>query len=159
TYGARGEDGLASRFGEKRSFRDELDALRGAAVHAHLGDVCIGEHREVRPMPYRPQEGVGRAPAPAALLVHLEVGAAEVVAVVEHFHRRDAAFGGSGSPGVDDVPAHARILDAHLAARAITVGWTAFVVLERPKNRQDVVPRPAAVAERGPVVPVLLLPP
>ena len=41
----------------------------------------------------RPQEGAGRAPAPAALLVHLEVGAAEVVALVEHLDLRDAAFG------------------------------------------------------------------
>src|SRR6185503_21257288 len=102
----------------------------------------------------RAEEGASRAPAPAALLVHLEIGAAEVVAAVEGMNLRDAALGGGVAPGVDDVPVHARILDANLAALAVEIVGPVF---QRFEYFQYVVPGPAAVAERGPVVPVLLL--
>src|SRR3954464_8808622 len=115
----------------------------------------IGHHGEVRPMHHGTQESVGGAPAPAALLVHLEVGAAEVVAAVEGADRRDAAFRRRVAPGVDDFPAHTRVLDAHFAASAVAIGGAAFVIFEGFEYWKNVVPRPAAVAERGPVVPVL----
>jgi hypothetical protein len=83
---------------------------------------------------------VGRAPAPAAALVHLEVGAAEVVAAVENLDRRDAAFGGGFPPGVDDVPAHPRVLDAQLAACAVAVDRPVLVILERKKQGKNVLP-------------------
>src|SRR6185503_17502791 len=102
----------------------------------------------------RAEEGASRAPAPAALLVHLEVGAAEVVAAVEGVNLRDAALGGGVAPGVDDVPAHARVLDADFAALAVEIVGT---VLQRFEYVQHVAPGPAPVAERRPVVPVLLL--
>src|SRR5712692_5085063 len=108
-------------------------------------------------MQHRAQERIGRAPAPAAALVHLEIGAPEVVAVVEYLDLGDAALGGGFAPGVDDLPAHARVLDAHFAAGAVSVGRTALVIFEGFENRQHIVPRPAAVAERRPMVPVLLL--
>src|SRR5438034_983062 len=117
------EDGFFVGVNKKSlAIAHELDALGRTPSHAQPGNVSVDQHGEVFPMQHRAQEGVGRAPAPAALLVHLEVGAAEVVAVVEYLHRWDAAFGGSLSPGIDDLPAHARILDAHLAARAVAVG-------------------------------------
>src|SRR5712692_11339761 len=104
-------------------------------------------------MQHRAQERIGRAPAPAAALVHLEIGAAEVVAVVEYLDLGDAALGGGFAPGVDDLPAHTRVLDAHFAAGAIPIGRTALIILKRFENRQHLVPGPAAVAERRPVVP------
>src|SRR5262245_57226908 len=106
----------------------------------------VGEHLEVRTMQYRTQKGAGGAPAAAALLVHLEVGAAEVVAVVEHLDLRDAALGGRLAPGVDDVPAHARVLDAHLAAGAVAVDRPVLIVFQKPEKRQDVLPRPSLVS-------------
>src|SRR3990170_2474214 len=109
-------------------------------------------------MQYRPQEGARRAPAPAAALVHLEVGAAEVVAVVEHLDLRDAALRGGLAPGVDDLPVHARVLDAHLAPRAVAVGRPTFIIFQKSEYRQYFIPGPAAVAEGSPVVPVLFLP-
>src|SRR5207302_6997182 len=57
---------------------------------------------QVRPPEHGTQKGVGCAPAPATLLIHLEIGAAEIAAAVEHLHRRDAAFGGGFAEGVDD---------------------------------------------------------
>ena len=157
-YGACGEDRLALRFCVQRlSFPGKLDAERLPVRRAHPGNQRPGQHAEILALQRRPQEGVARAPAPAAALVHLEIGAAEIVAAVEHFHRRDAALGGRLAPGIDDIPAHARVLDAHLAARAVALRSAALVVLQRPEDRQHVVPRPAAVAERGPVVPVLPL--
>src|SRR5207302_10879879 len=112
---------------------------------------------QVRPPEHGTQKGVGCAPAPATLLIHLEIGAAEIAAAVEHLHRRDAAFGGGFAEGVDDLPAHARILDAHFAAGAVAVHRAVLVILERAEDRQHLVPAPAAVAELRPVVPVLLL--
>src|SRR5687767_12016830 len=108
-------------------------------------------------MHHRAQERAGRAPAPAALLVHLEIGAAEVVAAVEHLDRRDTALGRGRAPGVDDFPAHARVFDADLAAGAISVDGPTFVILQRCKYWEYVFPGPSPVAERCPVVPVVLL--
>src|SRR5712692_6655134 len=97
-------------------------------------------------MQHRAQERISRAPAPAAALVHLEIGAAEVVAVVEYPDLGDATLGRGFAPGVDDLPAHARVLDAHLAAGAIPIGRTALIIFKGFENRQNIVPRPAAVA-------------
>src|SRR5262249_49233682 len=116
--------------------------------------MSFGDDLQVRPVQHGAQESARRAPAPAALLVHLEIGAAEVVAAVEGGNAGNAALGGGLAPGVDDVPAHARVLDPDLAALTVEVLGT---VLERLEDVQDVVPRPTAVTERGPVVPVLLL--
>src|SRR5688572_16002033 len=126
---------------------NKAESLAVPVVEVQSENLGTGHHGQVRPMHDRPQESVGRAPAPAALLVHLEVGAAEVVAAVEYLDRRDAALGRGLAPGVDDVPAHARILDAHLAAGAVAVDRAMLVVLQGAKDRQDLIPRPAAVAE------------
>ncbi len=136
---------------------DEVEAFAAFALEIQLEDRRPGHHRQIRPVRHRAQEGVGRAPAPAALLVHLEVGAAEVVAAVEHLDRRDAALGRRRAPGVDDLPAYARVLDAHLAAGAVAVDRAVLIVFQGKKQGQDFVPRPSPVAERGPVVPVLFL--
>src|SRR5258708_39819815 len=117
----------------------------------------MSQNREIGAMHDRPQESVGCAPAPAALLVHLEVGAAEVVAAVEGLDRGDAACGGGFAPGVDDVPAYPRVLHPHLAAGAVTVGCAPFVIFKGLEYRENFIPGPPAIAEGGPVVPVLPL--
>src|SRR5256714_5508571 len=91
----------------------------------------MSQNRQIGTMQNGAEKSVGGAPAPAALLVHLEVGAAEVAAAVEARDLRDAAFGRGLAPGVDDVPAHARVLDPHLAAGAVAVDRAALVVLQR----------------------------
>src|SRR5689334_22446002 len=156
--GSRGQDRFAPRAGEYAVLLvDELNAFCITSIKLDSRGQCAGQDAEVRPVRHRAEEGVGRAPAPAALLVHLEVRAAEVVAAVEAVDLGNAALGGGLAPGVDDVPAHARILDPHLAARAVDAVGAALVVFQGAEYRHDVVPGPAPVAERRPVVPVLLL--
>src|SRR5687767_3534727 len=125
---------------------DEFGSAAAHSLESQLHDLRAGHDGEIRAMDDRAQEGVGRAPAPAALLVHLEVGAAEVVAAVEDLDRRDAAFGRRLAPGIDDVPAHPRVLHPYLAVRAVAVHRAVLVVLEGFEYRQHLVPRPAAVA-------------
>ena len=76
-----------------------------------------------------PQEGLGGAPAHAAPLVHLEVGVAEVVAAVELADLGDAAFLGRVAPGIEDLPVHAPLLHAQLAAGAVQLVGAVLVVL------------------------------
>ena len=92
--------------------------------------------------------------AHAAALVHLEVGVAEVVAAVELGDLGDAALRGGLAPGVEDLPADAPLLDAQLAAGAVELVGPVRVVLDPDEVGQDLPPRPAAVAERRPVVVV-----
>ena len=58
------------------------------------------------------------------------------------------------APRVENLPAHAPLLDAQLAARAVQLVRAVLVVLGALEHRQHVVPRPAAQPERGPVVVV-----
>src|SRR3989440_7903422 len=136
----------------------ELHPAGAAPTQAYARGMRVGQHGEIAAVEHGPQEGVGGAPAPAALLVHLEVGAAEVVAVVEHLDGGNAALRGGLAPGIEDLPAHARILDTHFAAATVAIGRAMLVVFERLEDGQHVVPAPAAQPERRPVVPVAALP-
>ena len=96
---------------------DARRALRAVArLERDALDERVGTHREIRPLQHRPQERLGRAPAHAAPLVHLKIGVAEIVAAIELRDLRDAAFLGRVAPRVEDLPAHAPLLDAQLAA-------------------------------------------
>ena len=66
-----------------------------------------------------PQEGLGGVPAPAALLVDLEVADALVVAAVEVLDVRNAGLLRGLRERVEDVPAQPLLLDAPLAAGAV----------------------------------------
>ena len=154
---------MTSRRAESRSPRHQLYPRRARPPVArldrdapHLG---AGPHGQVRPVHDRPQVRLGAAPAPAAALVHLEVGVAEVVAPVELGDLGNAALLGRVAPRVEDLPAHPALLDPHLAADPVALVGAVLVVLRPHEHRQHVVPAPAAVAERRPVVVVAALPP
>ena len=120
---ARGQDRFAARLRETLAVArvGELDAFGAqdaiSAADAHAFDQRLGDDREIRPRQHRPEKGFRGVPAHAALLVHLEVGAAEVVAPIELADLRNAAFLGRVAPGLENLPPEARVLDAKLAAR------------------------------------------
>src|SRR5258708_2250044 len=140
-----------------RSFHDHVDADRAPPLEEHLPHVRFRDDGEVGPRHRRPQPRLGRAPAHAAALVHVEVRVAEIVAAVEFLDLRDAAFLGGFAPRVQDLPAHARLFYAELALTAMVLVGAAEMPLRALEVGQHFVPRPAAVAERGPVVVIALL--
>ena len=77
---------------------------------------------------HRPQERLRRAPAHAAPLIHLKVRVAEVVAAIELRDLRYAAFLGRVAPRIENLPAHAPLLDAQLAARAVELVGAVLVI-------------------------------
>ena len=128
-----------------------------ARIESEPFDEGAGTDRQVRPLQHRPKERLGCAPAHAAPLIHLKIGVAEIVAAIELRDLRDAALLGGLAPGVENLPAHAPLLDAQLAAAAMELIGAVLIVFGALEHRQHVVPRPAAQALRGPVVVVGLL--
>src|SRR5690606_15894711 len=96
-------------------------------------------------------------PAQAALLVHLEIAAALVVAAVEVIGLRDAALRRRRAEGIEDRPRQALRLDAPLAARAVELVGTLVMVLRALEVGQHLLPAPAGVAELAPEVVVARL--
>ena len=127
------------------------------AADPHALDECVRDDREIRTRQRRTEKGFGRVPAHAALLVHLEERAAEVVAAIELADLRNAALFGRVAPGLEDFPSKAGVFDAQLASHAVHLVGAVLIVLDLLEQRQHVVPRPSRVAKRGPVVVVLLL--
>ena len=154
---------ITSRRAGKPLARHQLDPGRARAgvarFHRQAPHLGVGPDGQVRPVHDGAQKRLGAAPAPAAALVHLEVGVAEVVAPVELGDLRNPALLGGVPPRVEDLPAHPPLLDPHLSADAVALVGAVLVVLRALEHRQHVVPAPAAVAERRPVVVVALLPP
>ena len=156
------EDDFAARHGfDAAAVLHRLDA---AAARCAVGIAFDQQARHLRTAPQRevgalcadrPQEGLGRVPAPAALLVDLEVTDAFVVAAVEILARRHAGLACRQRPGIEDVPAQALFLDAPFTARAMQVVGTAPVVFVALEVGQHGVPAPAGVAgQLGPGVVV-----
>src|SRR5215203_2965768 len=108
--GAGGKDHLAGGAGEMAlAVAPEQDAGRAPALENRALDLDAGLEPEIGPVQHRLEEAPRRAPAPAALLVDLEVGRALVVAGVEVFDRRDAGRRRRRADGVEDLPADARM--------------------------------------------------
>ena len=76
----------------------------------------------------RTQEGLGRVPAPAAFLVHLEVAHAFVVAAVEVVVGGNARLYRGLGKGIEHVPAQALLLDAPFAAGLVVPHQGAVVI-------------------------------
>ena len=98
------------------------------------------------------QEPPRRAPARAALLRHVEIGAARIVAAVEVAHARHADLGCGLREGVQHRPAHGRRLHPQLPALAVQRAGGIDVVFLGEEVRQHVVPAPAIEAELAPAV-------
>src|SRR5690606_4712295 len=100
-----------------------VDGARTPHAVALLDDDALDERvrrdGQVRPRERRAQEGLRRAPAHAAALVHLKVRRAGIVAAIEFVDLGYAALGRRFAPCVEYRPAHAALLDAQLAARAV----------------------------------------
>ncbi len=167
----RRPDGAAAQHHLLRGMRDDhlvavphLDAgaalaAIGLLLHDQLGDVCVDPHLEVgSAVANRPQEGLGRVPAPAVLLVDLEVAHTFVAAAVEIAAVRNAGLLCCEREGIEDVPAQPLFFDAPFAAGAVHLVGTEVVVLVLLERRQHVLPAPPIVAgERGPLVVVARL--
>ncbi len=161
--GAGRQDDLAPRLHHRLTGLRRVQLYPGrvlgpiARLDADALHVGVDHHLQVATVQGRAQEGLGGAPAHAATLVHLEVGVAEVVAAVELRDLGDAAFRGRVAPGVQDLPVHPPFLHAQLPAGSVERVRSVDVILGALEVGQDLVPGPAAIAERGPVIVVALL--
>ena len=133
------------------------DRDRPSVLHIDAFDERCGLHLQVRSLQRRPQEPSRRAPAPAALLVHLEIGRAGIVAGVEVVDLGDTSLFRRVAHSVQEVPAQARIFHPPLAAPAVHVVGRPLVVLVFHEHRQHVVPAPAGQSHLAPAVVVARL--
>ena len=137
---------------------DHLAALHeahadGAAV---LDDQPVDQHVLFQPqiaaVQHRLEEAARRRPAPAALLVDVEIAGAFIVAGVEIGNALDAHFLGGVADRVENVPGQPRRLDAPAAAGAVMFALAEEMILQPLEQRQHVVIAPAGEAELAPVI-------
>ena len=148
-------------------------AAIGLGFDDELRRLCAGPHFKVGPpIAGGAQEGLGRVPAPAAFLVHLEVAHAFVGAAVEVVGGGNAGFLGGLGKGVQHIPAQALLFHApfagaaggFVAVQAFEVFIDALGLVQPPvvfvaaEVGQHVVPTPAVIARQlGPLVVVARL--
>ena len=136
----------------------DLHTGTGSSVEAQPQCLRAGEQRQVRSPQRTPQEGLGGIPAHAGFLVHVEIAAAEVAAAVEVVVRRNALLGRRGAKRIEDLPAHAGLLDAPFVAGAVQFVGAAVVVLVPLEQRQHVIPAPARIgAEAVAIAPAVVV--
>ena len=114
----------------------------------------MGLEPQVRPVQCRLEEAACRRPAPAALLVDMEIADAFVVAGVEVGNLPDSHFLRGFADGIEDGPGQPRRLDAPASARTMVLALAEEMILQSPKHRQHVVIGPAFQAELAPVIVV-----
>src|SRR5215217_8586638 len=123
------EHDLAAGAGLERLAALLPDDADGASVlDDHAGDVDAGLELEVRPLQHRLEKAPRGAPPTPGALVDLEVAGAEIVAAVEVGHGRDALLRRRLGEGVENLPAHARMLDPPFAAGAVVLAGRRDVV-------------------------------
>ncbi|MCY1524569.1 hypothetical protein D9M68_595090 [compost metagenome] len=136
----------------------QLHADAALAVEQQLFGQHAGFHAQVRTTAHRTQERLGRIPAPAAPLVHLEIAAAEVVAAIEILRARNPLLLRRGGKGFQDVPTQALRLHPPFASRAVVRVGAAVMVLAALEDRQHLVPAPRRIARQSsPILVVLAL--
>ena len=123
------------------ALRDRHPVDRGAGDDAQIGAV----HR-------RAQEGVGRAPAPAAPLRHLKIARPQIVAAVEVGGFGHAILAGGQAETVEQIPAQPLPLDPYLAACAMGGARPILMILRPHEIGQDIVPAPADIAGLPPAI-------
>ncbi len=158
-HGSGGQDDLAP------CLRNAPDAAlrvhhprRAPAFHHHALGQHAGLQPQIGPPEHGLQEAARRAPAPPALLVHLEIGRAFIVAGVEVVDLGDADLFRGIPECVEDVPANPGIFHAPFAAGAVERVRRRGMVLVPHEVGQHVVPRPARQAELPPAVVIGRLP-
>ena len=104
------------------------------------------------------EEAARRRPAAAAPLVDVEGAAAFVVAGIEVGNALDPGLLGRRAKCIENVPAHPRRLDPHLAAHAVCCAGAEKMVLVLAEERQHVVAAPAGKPELAPMVVIGGLP-
>src|SRR4051794_1287219 len=124
----------------------ELDAGAAAVLDQQPLDLRLRLHQEIWPPPRRTQEALGRGPAHAGFLCHLEVAAAFVGAAVEIIDLGNAALGRRLAEDVEDFPVDPRRLDAPPAAHAMELVLAPPVILGPLEIGKDIVPTPAGIA-------------
>ena len=132
----------------------EAHAVGARAVECHGFDKTLGLEPQVRAIEHRLEEAARRRPAPAALLVDVVGARALVVAGVEIVDPLDAGLLGGHAERIEQIPAHARMLDPPFAADRMMIAFAEEMVLVLLEERQHVVPAPAGEAELAPVVVV-----
>ena len=107
---ARRQNGFGCRLREASTLMrvSELDPFGPqnavAAAYPDALDQRLRHHREIRTRQRGPEKRFRRVPPHAALLVHLEEGAAGIVAAVELANFRNAAFLRRIAPGFENLP-------------------------------------------------------
>ena len=114
----------------------------------------LDDDPQVGPLHGRAQEAVGRVPAHAPALVDFEEARTLVVAVVEIGAGLDAEFLRALLHRFEDLPAQALLRDLPAAAGRMHRACSGVMVFGLQKIGQDIVPRPAGIAELAPVVVV-----
>ena len=108
-----GDDLVATVHGHSSA----AQAAIGQGLKHQRGHLGRGPHLKIGPrIAGGAQKGLGRVPAPARFLIDLKVRDALVVAAVEIGGGRHPGLLRGLGKGVQNVPAHARLLDAPLAA-------------------------------------------
>src|SRR5262249_40082875 len=155
------------RRSERAGGEDHFAATARAATHAvlppaHAGRAlaveidtfhqATGLEPQVSPLEHRLEETARSGPAPPEFLVDLEVARAFVVAGVEVVDRLDAGFRGRLAKLLQQLPAHARRLDAPLAAGRVMRTVSQEMVLVLLEDRQHVVPAPTGQSKLAPMI-------
>ena len=136
----------------RRGPRPATLILADLVVHQEPQGLCLGVDGEIGSVGNGMQESISHRPATATPLVDMKVRTAGVVAPVELIDWGDAQLGSGGLPGIQDLPTHARPLDADLAAGAVPVVGAAEVVFQLLIDRQRLAwtvhatPTPSLVA-------------
>ena len=113
-----------------------------------------GDELQVRAAERRPQVGVGRAPAPAAPLGHLDERGAVLLVAVVVLDARDPRLLAGGEEATGQLPRRALVLDPQRAADRVMLGGPALVVLGLEEVGPDALPAPARRALALPEVVV-----
>ena len=131
-----------------------LHADRAAPVEQHAGRLHAGQHRQVRPLQVRCEVSLGGAETLAKAVRHLVRADAFLLRAVEVGIDRPARLPTGLDEGFDQWIRAAQVHHVERPADAVVGIGTALVVFGPPEPRQHVVPAPALVAQRRPVVVV-----
>lgn len=104
----------------------KLDACDRALFDNETLDMGLGHDCQIPAAKRRFQKSLGRVPAPARPLVHIEITGPFIVAPVEIFGRTNAGLTCRLLKGIKHIPAHARLLHPPFAAGGMHVALAAI---------------------------------